>query len=368
MSYLPHALLAALSIVGILGLHYLGNNDGLFPLLEDMGKAGVYPVNFTSIQSVKDLSTTLLGFFYPAVDGTHPALSLACYFLFGQLFTGWAVLMVEGSRAGNRMRATYFTSALGIAFQVIGGAVVIPAWLLMHLLTSSTVTKPTTSSITVAKQTLAATPWAVLVGALIPTVLASLPTPSFMSVETKINAILFWQLFPVWTNLLQMVFGYLALGSQRLSQAEQLRLFYSPIIALGAVTHISALTLATSAYLIPRMYSPDIGPQLSQALFAFPPHPFSDARITSAGEGALWFIQYDCMICSWAFLIWSVKLRAAVWERADVGEWASRIGSIVLRSVLLGPVTASAKLVWERDLAVLEAENGVGSIERKKRA
>lgn len=132
MTYVPQISLAALSIVGYLGLHYLGNNDGLFPLLEDMGKSGVYPVNFTSSQPIKQLSAILLGFLYPAVDGTHPALSLACYFLFGQLIAAWALIMVEGNRAGNRMRFAYFTSACGVAFKMVGGAVIVPAWLMLH--------------------------------------------------------------------------------------------------------------------------------------------------------------------------------------------------------------------------------------------
>ena len=368
MTYVPQILLAALSVVGYLGLHYLGNKDGLFPLLEDMSKAEVYPVNFTSLRSVKELGGILLGFFVPAADGSHPALSLASYYMFGQLYPCWALIMIEGNRAGNRMRAIYFTTALGVAFQLIGGAVMIPAWLMLHLISSPTANKPTEDATAIATQTLAATPWSLLIGVIVPTLLACLPTTYLGSFETKINIILFWQLFPVWTNLLQTLFAYLAPQAQRVSKIESLRLFYIPVVAFGAGTHISALTLAASAWLFPTMYNPEVGPQLTRALFAFPPHPFSGARITSAGEGAFWFIQYDAIVCSWAFLIWSTTLRAAVWEKATSTEWANRFGSILLNVVLMGPVTASTLLVWERDTVVLGSEDRAALAERKKRA
>lgn len=367
MAYIPQTLLlAALSVTGWLGLHYLGNNDGLFPLLEEMGKSGVYPVNFTSNKPIKDLSVAMLGFFHPVVDGTHPALSLASYYMFGQLIGGWVLAMVEGNRAGNKMRFAYFTSAFGVAFQVVGGAVIVPAWLMLHLLLSPTPNAPNSSSIAVSTQSLAATPWAVLFGTILPTILACLPTSLLGSPENRINAILFWQLFPVWTNLFQAVFTSIVPRNQQARKSQHLRSGYLPIVALGAFTHVSALTLATSAYLFPAMYNPKIGPQLAKALFSFPPHPFSDARITSAGEGAFWFIQYDSIVCGWAFLIWGATLRSAVWKRASAVEWVSRIGSILLNVALMGPIPASTLLVWERDVAVMEGKDSNELAERKK--
>lgn len=215
-------------------------------------------------------------------------------------------------------------------------------------------------------QRLVATPWAVLFGIILPTLLACLPATTLGSSENKINAILFWQLFPVWTNLFHAVFTYIVPRNQQASKAEQLRSTYLPIFAVGGFTHVSAVTLATSAYLFPAMYSPEIGPQLTKALFAFPPHPFSGARITGAGEGSLWFIQYDAIVCGWSFLIWSATLRSAVWKRAGAAEWASRIGSILLKAAFVGPISASVLLVWERDIAIVEGKDSNELAEAKK--
>lgn len=368
MQYLPHTLLVTLSVTGYLGLHHLGHANGLFPLLEEHSKNGAYPVDLTPIESLKFLSGVLVGFFYPAVDGTQPGLSLASYVFAGQCIAMWTTLMIEGARHGNKMRLVYFTSAFGMAFQLGGGAVVIPAWFLLHLCTSPTVDKPTKSSLNVDGKTLIATPLAALFGFIVPTVLIALPVPSYLSYQAKINAILIWQLFPIWTNALQAILGFIVPDPQKLSTATLLRYVYAPAIALAAVAHISAMTLAISAYLIPSLYNPLVRDQLVSALFAFPPQPFSDVKITSAGEGSLWFLQYDYAICSWAFLIWSTTLRSAAWKEASTGKWVREIAMLTVKSVLLGPMGAGALLMWERDIAVEDLEGNDARSERKKKA
>jgi hypothetical protein len=380
--YFPHLTLASLSVLGYFGLHHLGHNDGLFPQLEQVSKT--YPIP-TSNESLKGLGGVLVGFFYPTISGEHPGLTLACYLFVGQALSLWTVIMLEGNRAGNRWRIISFTTLFGVAMQLVGGAVVIPLYFLVHLLTSPTTT---TSSTSTSKQTLAippqtqlATPLALLLGLGIPTVLMSLPSPSILSYQQRINAILLWQAFPIWTNALQFVLSYiLPTPSPSFSSSSStthhhhhllLRCLYLPPIILSALAHISALTLALTPLLAPSAFSATTAQQWPAAILGLPPNPFAEVKAQSVAEGALWFIQYDYAVCGWAFLLWAAVVAGGrkVGQRAregrnsadsgwdGIGGWVWKGMEVLGKAVVLGPLAAGALLVWERDEAVLDEDD-----------
>ncbi len=88
-------------------------------------------------------------------------------------------------------------------------------------------------------------------------------------------------------------------------------------------------------------------------------------------EGALWFIQYDYIVTSWAFLLWSVSLKlACVGNGSDptVLQIALQFGAALARAALLGPMGCAASLIWERDEALMRlADRSQDVVEAKKR-
>jgi len=59
---------------------------------------------FSAIPRIDYQLTVLTLFFWEMVDGSRPDGSLYCYYFAGQVFAGWALLMVESLRRGNRWR------------------------------------------------------------------------------------------------------------------------------------------------------------------------------------------------------------------------------------------------------------------------
>jgi hypothetical protein len=104
MALHPHLPLQAFGVFSYCALHHFGNTNGFFRLLEAAISNGVYAEWFTSSKSLNDTANFFLAFFWPAIDGKHPGLSLACFAFVGQWVAGWTLIAMEAYRAGNRGR------------------------------------------------------------------------------------------------------------------------------------------------------------------------------------------------------------------------------------------------------------------------
>ena len=60
---------------------------------------------YVGIETVDYQLTVLDLFFWELVDGSRPDASLFCYHFAGQVFSGWALLMIESMRKGNLWRS-----------------------------------------------------------------------------------------------------------------------------------------------------------------------------------------------------------------------------------------------------------------------
>ena len=105
MTFRPHLFLLALGVFGYVALHHFGNANGFFDLINASVVNGVYAQQFVSVKPLNDVANFFLAFFWPIVDGNHPGLSLACYVFASQWVGGWALIMMEGYRAGNQGRS-----------------------------------------------------------------------------------------------------------------------------------------------------------------------------------------------------------------------------------------------------------------------
>ena len=257
-------------------------------------------------------------------------------------------------------------------YQALGLGFCSPLYLLVHSLTSPTASKPTAQNVSLSSPVLSAILPALTLGMIMPTIAMSLPTPSYLSLGMKVNLVLFWQIFPLWTSLSCVAFTRFFQSFQLpFRPSSILRATYVSIIAISSLAHISALTLAVTPIIAPKLFNPAHAKQLNGAYLDFPPWPIqSQAKVSSMAEGALWFIQYDYILTSWAFLFWSVSLKLASAGNGSSPstlevalQWISGIG----RSVFLGPIGCAASLVWERDEALLRTEGGLDDTIRVKK-
>jgi hypothetical protein len=162
----------------------------------------------------------------------------------------------------------------GLLYQLLGLGLCAPLYLLAHVLTSPTASAPAIENLSIPKSALMSILPAVTIGMVLPTVAMSLPTPSYLVLETKANLVLLWQLFPVWTSLLCMGFSY-TLGSIQipLRHSVMLRVTYGSVIALSSIAHISSLTLSITPLLAPTIFNPTYSQGLVDAYLTFPPWP-----------------------------------------------------------------------------------------------
>jgi hypothetical protein len=105
MGYITRLVLGSLGVFGYVGLHVFAASNGLFELIPAAIENGVHAHKFTGLQGVDDLFNFFVAFFWPCVDGNHPGISLLSIVFAGQMFAGWALIIMEGYRPGNAGRA-----------------------------------------------------------------------------------------------------------------------------------------------------------------------------------------------------------------------------------------------------------------------
>jgi hypothetical protein len=110
-SSLSIVLLILLSVAGFWTLWGFPYENGLLSILAQESKPGaVIPgptlapmkQTYTGIGAVDKQLTTLVSFFYTAIDGNRADVSLSFLYLGGQVLASWVLIMIEGFRNGNR--------------------------------------------------------------------------------------------------------------------------------------------------------------------------------------------------------------------------------------------------------------------------
>ncbi|KAI1609148.1 hypothetical protein EDD37DRAFT_140783 [Exophiala viscosa] len=374
----------ALIFLGGYCLHGFSTTNGLFPAVESLKSKHQlpssgsliskpsFPNSFTGFDPPDGLLATLLLFFWPLLDGSNPAASLYGFLFAGQGVALLSSIILEASRKANKGRIIAFTTIYGILFQCLGAGLAAPLYLTIYLFTSPLVTSSaalTPSALSIDEGLLTGHIFGVSLGYIAPTILMTLPQPDILPLDTKITAIVLWQLFPVWQSIIAYV-AKLIVGaktpsaSQADAQTRQislLRTVYKLSLAVSTTTHIATWTLSLSTLLLPSLFTAQTVQDFHPLNVFVPPNPFSDVKIGSIAQGSHWFLQYDYIITGAAYVIWASASRYAVGvknAKADAGGFG--VGAfldIICRCVLLGPYSAALTLLWDRDEAVFTGSN-----------
>lgn len=256
-------------------------------------------------------------------------------------------------------RLTVFSSAIwGLLMQNLTYAVTAPLLLLLHLLTSPTVTSRTSAkSFLVPLSDIISTAPSMFLGFAVPALLMVFPSPSLISYSTKQSLIALWQAFPLWVSILQQccspavtkLLGLSKANTRQLDSIIATRVFYLAILAIAALTHLSTFYLVAMAYLLP---ADDVGEYKDAWSFSniFIPASITPSfKVNSIGEGAHLMMQYDEIIGNSAVLVWAF----ALFVTAPPGKLQlsqaqlSAFGLVLL--IVTGPIGLAVGLVWARD-------------------
>ena len=257
------------------------------------------------------------------------------------------------------VRLTAFSSAMwGLLMQNITYAVTAPLLLLLHLLTSPTITsRASANSFLVPLSDILSTAPSMFLGFAVPALLMVLPAPSIVSYNTKQVFIALWQAFPLWVSILQeccspTVTSLLGLSKANARQVDSviaMRVFYLAILTVAALTHLSTLYLMAMAYLLPVS---DVGEYKDAWNFSnvfIPAASTSSFKVNSIGEGAHLLMQYDEIIGNSAVILWALALFiTAPPGKLQLSQAQTSVFALVL-VIVTGPIGLAVGLVWARD-------------------
>ncbi|KAK0637819.1 Citreoviridin biosynthesis protein D [Lasiodiplodia hormozganensis] len=371
-------LLPALLAAGATTTMVFSANNGMFDAITDIiddptittipGTADV-PLTreWTGVAALDRQFTVLLIFFWPLLDGRHPAGTLHAVHFFGQMGAYWTLMQLEAKREGNKRRIIAYTTLIGLLYQNISVAITIPLWCLLHLFTLPTRTNSATltASLTLPASEARMLPWAMTLGYVAPSLAMALPSPILTTPLVQQWLASAWQIFPVWIYLARTVVlppFFTSRASTPSSPAAAAAASYHAAstthlfaLLLAALPHATTLTLSLSSLAFPSLFAPATAAALHPAAVFLP--KLSPAGTTGVGlaEGVTRFMQWDELVSSVASVVWA----GTVYLRDTRTKGGKRFGvlGVVVRavgwSVIGGPAAAAVGLVWARDEGVL---------------
>lgn len=277
--------------------------------------------------------------------------------------------------------------------QTVSFGLTMPTYCIISLLTGSRLVDLRSPQLRIESnsiQALRVLPWSVTLGYIVPTILMC--SRSFSSTAHQ-YLLAFWQPFPLWVALFQVIFSMgtskpllssdqtevNTLNSPKMSVTRPLLwmcskspfLQYRPLLTPNGtrIATLRALAYATNfasycaaflhwitifvmfiSKLVPSV-SLCLGvPELSLVKTFMPANPFSPVQITAMPQGVLAFLQYDCYIGILAALIWTAFRQ----HQLEVlkGNSSTLWGNILMlfaNVILLGPGATVVGYAYHRE-------------------
>ncbi|KZL87404.1 hypothetical protein CI238_03970 [Colletotrichum incanum] len=321
------------------------------------------PIQFTSVKFLDALLTMLVRFFQPILTGKDPALSLFCIFMAGQLLAVHVLVQVEGLRTGNRGKLISFTTYWGFGWQLCTVGATLPIYFLLYIHTSPI---PATfgadafvSAISIDPAQARAVLGSLSLGAVLPTLLAALPSPNVITPHTQEIFLAIWQAFPLWSGVTQFILSRVIdiLGIEpktrnptAQSKIKDLRRIYTFTLAIVVLTSYSVVGYVFWA----SKWTSQPAIETFKEMF-IPPSPFSKARMASVEKGTLALLQWDMCCASLATWTWIMYM---AYQRKGVRGVVLGFGKLVTWSAIVGPGGATLAVVWGRDVESLKDSGG----------
>jgi hypothetical protein len=250
----------------------------------------------------------------------------------------------------------------GLLIQSISYAFTIPIFLALYI-SASYMVKPKAVDITPDTRAAKAVPFTVLIGFALLSIIAALPAPSFFTYHQKLGVMALWQVFPIWTSLLQQVFKRL-LPSSNLTKDQRnsvtsLRRVYGFALVSALIVRIATTAVALLSFLFPHVFVPAYAQHFSLTALYAPFIPNPAVKLSTIGEGVSAFLKWDETIGSGALLLWAAFLFLQKWSPRTASDWVKALVGSVGVLVVSGQVGLAVVLVWIRDEIVFAQETTV---------
>jgi hypothetical protein len=368
---MPQILLLLLAAWGFWTLWGFPYTNGLLKILADLHRPGASipgptfaPMRqrYTGIKIIDSQLTTLVAFFFTAIDGNRADVSLIGLELGGQVVAAWMLMTIEGLRFGNRGNwLITSTTLLGILLQNIGFACIAPIWMAIHLWTSLTVQDPDVDDLVVSPIQLAVAPISILLAYGIPSVMMSLPAPAKISFDSKQGWTGAQQLWPIWITITQAIISTIIAvidpmvnvvteDDRKIKTLKYLRFAYTFAMISSTAGHLTSWGLSLLSYAFPVLFTNKYESMMLPWVVFWPVWPFGSRQADTLADGALWFLQWDVITGTAAVLLWAFTLRVGVEGRpVQFWQWASGLTLSAIMAVFIGPVGAAVSSLWARD-------------------
>lgn len=260
---------------------------------------------------------------------------------------------------------------MGILVQNMTYTVSVPLYLILHVFTS-----PVSSSLTdlenilpVDVRDIALLPPSNIICFILPAILMYLPSPGVVSYPTHYTWNAIWQIFPVTQSACHWVLKHLVRfppGPTSTTKAylRSVSSVYSYVTVLCVASQLALLAVAlVPASVVPPQWAP-LFTEVNFSTAFIPYLPWKTPVLNTAtalvevegrAELARLFLQWDIYCGGTAILAWAVYLHRIMWPHKGVLELAAKA---LTWSVLGGPITAAAAILWERDMAIAKVHRG----------
>lgn len=247
-----------------------------------------------------------------------------------------------------------------------------PLYAGLHLIFSSTASRPNAESIRAPRAVLNVIPYVFIIGYLVPSLLLIAPLSETITADVKQIIIAAWQPWPLYISILTTVahilFSPFVSNDKTIDGGRatlgSLRKVYAVAFANTAINHLIPWTISLFTILEPRFFNKEFADALHPLNVFQLPLPWAQPtlQITELGAGVHVFLRWDYVIGSTGVLLWALSLHRNA-HRAILGKAGGLrlLIKVALLSVVASPVGAAVELMWERDELVVHETGGLKS-------
>ncbi|GKZ33987.1 hypothetical protein AbraIFM66950_004118 [Aspergillus brasiliensis] len=385
------SLLIALGAVGVLGTWGRTALDGSTELLTKVlddpngqlpGTQVLLQRTFTGIRiPIDHIISTLVVFWYEAVDGSHPSSTAVALYFLGQLLPCLVIIYTNAQRGSkpSLVRPTLWLTLFQICSLGVTGWI----WAFSYITSAPTVPKSKVSAVgsfeplqrasmvsspTLNKQLLLP---AIILGYLVPAALMGVfsPIPASTAHQSIIGA---WNMYPFLVlpilYVLRSIFSPAVATTAPKAHLHAIRAANIPAAIISIAFHFSILGVSLSTIFFPSIFTPAYRTELHPSAIFVP--PLALPRATTPGDGVKGFLLWDELIAYLVVLVVVAFELQGAWStvltRNGVFRWSWFLPAAFGSSFLLGPGTTCLLVSWLRD-EILFGE-WVGRTEVKKAA
>ena len=220
---------------------------------------------------------------------------------------------------------------------------------------------PTVDELVVQPLQLAVAPVSIGLGYGIPSIIMCLAAPAKISFAAKQAWTGAQQAWPIWIAAAQALITTLVSvnnsmvnvmteDDRKTRTLTYLRLAYGFALVSSTAGHLTSHGLSNLAYAFPVLFNPAYAAMMQPSHVFSLQWPFSDVKVATLADGALWFLQWDVVTGTAAVLLWAFTLRMGV-EKAKPSYLHWLVGLVIcaLPAFAVGVSGAAVIAMWARD-------------------